>query len=258
SINTIANKTGLNIEKANEIKRTSQDLKMKSVIKQRLWLDASSMNRSNFDAVPASSSIDFQIQNNDDLKNLIGAGSYCSCTHCASIFSPAAYFVDLMSFIERHIDNGSSNGTSTPFPNLKARRPDLWDLELSCENSNNMISYLDIINSALEQFIGGDVYKKLSTSVQSFHQPFDVPLEQLLQYLDYFKTDVIQRTKHTHGWGGRAARIGLGLSPQIWNVLSQSSMSDAYVLKMYGMSALKPRLQVQQFLKAIALNRNQK
>lgn len=257
SINMIASKTGLSLKNANNIKHKSQDVKMRSVIKQRLWLDASSMNRTSFDAVPSSERIDYLIKNNDELKNIIGAGSYCSCKHCASILSPAAYFVDLMAFIERHIENDLMGSSSSSLPNLRRRRSDLWDLELSCENSNNMIPYLEIINNTLEKFIAGDVYKKLSTSAQSFHQPFNLPLEQLQLYLDYYKVNLLHITKHNIGWGRRTAQITLGLLPQVWNMITSSNMTDASVLKLYGMKVIANSFDVQEFIKIIGVKRDQ-
>ena len=37
--------------------------------------------------------------------------------------------------------------------NLKVRRPDLWELPLTCENTTTLVPYLDIINEILESFI---------------------------------------------------------------------------------------------------------
>ena len=36
-------------------------------------------------------------------EEIFGSASYCKCQHCQSIFSPAAYFVDLMRWCEDYV-----------------------------------------------------------------------------------------------------------------------------------------------------------
>jgi hypothetical protein len=56
----------------------------------------------------------------------------CECGHCRSVYSPAAYFIDLLRFL-RH---GQSNSdVKTPLDMLNERRPDLLHLPLTCENT---------------------------------------------------------------------------------------------------------------------------
>src|SRR5690606_2437437 len=38
-------------------------------------------------------------------QDLFGEMAFCDCEHCQSIYSPAAYFVDLMQFVERCVIN---------------------------------------------------------------------------------------------------------------------------------------------------------
>lgn len=75
--------------------------------------------------------------------DLFGNVDFCSCESCRSIFSPAAYFVDMMRMQDKYITQDN------PAFNLKTRRPDLWDIELSCENTNTEISKLEIVNKVL-------------------------------------------------------------------------------------------------------------
>ena len=149
-----------------------------------------------------SPSIENYLRRIDGFSTLFGNQNYCQCEHCQSILSPAAYFVDLMRFVEEKVlENPAYNftGTQRNHPlNLQVRRPDLWKLELTCKNTKDKIPYLDIINEILENYITtlpsfrgiflteDAVYKVLSTTTDSFRQPFLLPLERLNAYLSHF------------------------------------------------------------------------
>jgi hypothetical protein len=84
------------------------------------------------------------------LEDLFGSMDYCSCDHCRSVLSPAAYLVELLEFIdvadEQHtLDN--------PLDVLLARRPDLQHLGLSCENTNTALPYVDLVLEILEHWV---------------------------------------------------------------------------------------------------------
>jgi hypothetical protein len=119
-------------------------------------------------------------------QDLFGSLSFCDCQECASILGPAAYFVDLMKFI----DDNLRNQAMPPTLDLKTRRPDLWTLELSCDNTNNRIATLDIVDEVLETYIATQVNPNASvyevTLLQansSFEQPFCLPLARIASYL---------------------------------------------------------------------------
>lgn len=146
-------------------------------------------------------------------KDLFGELAFCDCQHCQSIYSPAAYFVDLMQFVERYVINKHFTGPNANHVlNLKTRRPDLWSLELTCENTSTLVPYLDIINEIMESYIAkkkgfaGDlndrkavenfVYKReialeksgtWKNEVHSFQQPFHLPLASVSTYLGHFE-----------------------------------------------------------------------
>ena len=131
----------------------------------------------------------------DGISDLFGPQKYNDCEDCRSILSPAAYFVDLMEFIKEHISRPvfvrAKKTDSSLY--LKNRRNDLWNLKLSCDNTNTLIPYLDIVDNVLENYIEklapGNVYEMLSTSFDnnSFDLPFNLPLTELRIYLGYFK-----------------------------------------------------------------------
>src|SRR5262249_37439708 len=85
-----------------------------------------------------------------NLSTLFGSMDSCECDDCLSVFSPAAYFVELLQFL-RNNDLGPDPATGDPDPaknknihpgivgtpveKLFRRRPDLGCLELTCENT---------------------------------------------------------------------------------------------------------------------------
>ena len=84
------------------------------------------------------------------LEQLFGSMDYCACDHCRSVLSPAAYLVDLLRFLDH---NPPDKTTINPQEVLFGRRPDLNYLELSCENTNTPMPYIDVVNETLEYFV---------------------------------------------------------------------------------------------------------
>ncbi|MGJ0506828.1 MAG: neuraminidase-like domain-containing protein [Methylocystis sp.] len=82
------------------------------------------------------------------LESLFGSMDFCSCDECRSILSPAAYLVDLLQFIDKAAD-GKQNAQSVLFN----RRPDIQHLPLTCENTNTVLPYIDIVNETLEFYV---------------------------------------------------------------------------------------------------------
>ncbi|MGH1340085.1 MAG: neuraminidase-like domain-containing protein [Nannocystales bacterium] len=102
-----------------------------------------SMNTISIDAIPATAMAGDEGPGAATLASLFGSLDYCACEHCRSMFSPAAYLVDLLSRLE-------ALDAYTPFYN---RRGDISHLELSCENTNTVLPYIDIVNEVLEDAV---------------------------------------------------------------------------------------------------------
>jgi hypothetical protein len=142
-------------------------------------------------------------------QDLFGHLSYCNCTECQSILGPAAYFVDLMKFID---DNLRSQFTQAGNPiDIAVRRPDLWTLPLTCDNIDERIPTLEIVDEVLENYIARrqnptipldglaarlaimalvydtTFYNPYTTSTPpvpaSFQQPFCLPQARIASYL---------------------------------------------------------------------------
>lgn len=126
---------------------------------------------------------------------LFGNQAYCHCEHCQSILSPAAYFVDLMCFIDEHVTVPAFAGKEDHPLHLRRRRPDLWTLPLTCAGTEEMVATLDVINPILESYVAASVqpgidpsdrtevervvYERLGTAAESFQQPFALAQTQL-------------------------------------------------------------------------------
>ena len=89
-----------------------------------------------------------------NLRTLFGSLDYCECTLCRSVYSPAAYFVDVMRFLgERGTQGSAINAGKNVQQVLLERRPDLGEIELSCENTNTSLPYIDLVNEILEDVV---------------------------------------------------------------------------------------------------------
>lgn len=85
------------------------------------------------------------------LESLFGSLDFCECSHCQSVLSPAAYLVDLLKFLD-----DAPGSPATPYQALTRRRPDLPHLPLTCENTNTVMPYIDIVNEILEFYLVHD------------------------------------------------------------------------------------------------------
>ncbi len=127
------------------------------------------------------------------LEALFGSGDYCECDDCQSVLSPAAYFVDLMRFVQNHIWNTPLGKLEeTDRLHLKTRRPDLWNLELSCENTNERIPYLDIVVEVMDAFlqkhgvISGTQAVSIEPAGLEFTLPYSKSLDEIRTYLPFW------------------------------------------------------------------------
>ncbi|MGW8361966.1 Tc toxin subunit A-related protein [Streptomyces wedmorensis] len=90
-----------------------------------------------------------------DWGELFGSADQCACKECRTLYSQPAYLVDLLYFLKRAPSSGSMGelGESPMADTLFARRPDLWHVKLSCDNTNLTLPYVDLVNEVLENAI---------------------------------------------------------------------------------------------------------
>ena len=83
---------------------------------------------------------------NPDLETLFGSLDLCSCSECTSMYSPAAYYTDILNFIKSKL----ATTPPTVYNELIRRRPDLIHIDLTCKNTNTVIPYIDLVNELFE------------------------------------------------------------------------------------------------------------
>jgi len=79
--------------------------------------------------------------------DIFGSQNFCACAHCASIFGPSAYVLDLMRIIGDYITD-ANDGIPSGYK-LEERRPDLFTLPLTCANVNDPIKTIALNNEIL-------------------------------------------------------------------------------------------------------------
>ena len=169
---------------------------------------------------------------------LINEQPWCNCEHCQSVLSPAAYFVDLMYYIEQHILKDSfSNGRETDTLHLHVRRRDLWDLELTCKNTDEYVPYLDVVNEVLERYVWETLprpvgatftkylYQHLADSTGSFQQPFTLPIERLETLLAHFGVSRYDIVTAMGSDRPLQARARLKISRKEWDLITIERIS---------------------------------
>ena len=212
----------------------------------------------------------------DGFESLFGSLAFCTCAHCQSILSPAAYFVDLMRFVEEHI--GPQFGARLNHPlQLKIRRPDLWTLELTCDNTNQRIATLDIVNEILENFIAsqrglagsltnraavGDlVYRQmLRSAVDSFQQPFHLALARIDRYLEKLESTRADVARAAGASPAIVAAAELHISPEEWQLIIQQVLDTATLNRLYQLTFVAQGagfspLDAQELVAAMAIER---
>ncbi|WP_439657618.1 hemopexin repeat-containing protein [Lentzea sp. HUAS TT2] len=125
-----------------------------------------------------------------------------------SVYSPAAYLVDLLAMLETDFAEPSLLGP--------ARRPDLLQVPLDEANTLTETPYLDIVNSVLEgTFEGDDPYEQLLLRKYPFVLPFSLSHARIATYLRHLEVTPLElyrlfapRPDHDI-----AAREYLGMSP---------------------------------------------
>ncbi len=185
-------------------------------------------------------------------KDLFGNLSFCDCVHCQSILGPAAYFVALLKFVDEHLRPQLAAHPNHPL-DLKKRRPDLWTLELTCENTTTRIPTLDIVNEILENDIAsrlgfggsltdrGEIAKlvyedTISKKVDSFRQPFHLPLARIASYLEKLGHARAEIADAIGVPAPARARAILAIAPEEQPVIANPDAVQANLSRAYGLS----------------------
>ncbi|MEZ0109731.1 hypothetical protein ABH920_003745 [Catenulispora sp. EB89] len=207
-----------------------------------------------------------------DWQDLFGSEDYAAVPDCRTLYSEAAYLVDLLYYL-RLLGGGATDpgrgSTEGPVADvLYARRPDLLDLLLNCDNTDLTLPYIDLVNEHLEtavspstafaptqlqssgdsvqlsiqpQFVNQGAYDTLRTAIYPWDLPFDLWGEQTRSYLGTLGVTRVQllSTLGTHP-GSLVALTNeqLGLSTVAAEIITGQVLSPARTLaEFYGSPA---------------------
>lgn len=169
---------------ARQIYRNAADIKSKAM---QLYANVAALTAApHFQALAVSNVPDTTVAFFKSLPSydeVFGSLDYCDCSECKSIFGAAAYLVDLLRLIDKAITVPNTNIPARM--KLSDRRPDLAQIPLTCEMTNNVIPYLQIVNEILARTVSGnahdaqDPYLYLANIFYPFNLPFNRPLEEI-------------------------------------------------------------------------------
>lgn len=202
------------------------------------------------------------------LETLFGSMDFCSCDDCRSILSPAAYLVDLLLYLDK-----PALGPNNPQTVFLSRRPDVQYLPLTCENTNTVLPYVDVVNETMEyyvangsltnyaghdtdgsatedllaspQFVIATAYQTLLKQYFSSPLPFHQALESLRLYFEAFgvplksameqmrQTDNLERGGNSYGWRDILSEE-LELSRQEYRLLTDRALTLADIYGFTG------------------------
>lgn len=186
-----------------------------------------------------SAATDANYDNLPSYQDLFGDLDFCTCPDCRSIFSPAAYLVDLMRLQDNYISQNKD--ANPPAQLLQGRRPDLWNIPLDCEHTNTLVAKLQIVNQVLLQTLGKNAtYQQLDTTNYPFNLPFNLPLTQIKLYLSQNQQSLasIWQTllPSIEPNDPILARQSLELSPSQWNLYSTPEEKQENLALLYGLA----------------------
>lgn len=185
-----------------------------------------------------------------DLQALFGSLDYFQCEDCDSIYSPAAYLVDLLQYLSTIGASGAGIGNARDA--LLLRRPDIQYIALDCNNTNVRLPYIDIANEifesviappatpvtvvdtvgtsderrALPQQISQAAYDLTAKSVFPLTLPFDLPFAQTSAYVAALGTSraailaLFAGTPVPPAVAAAIAAAGLGLNPALQTIVN--------------------------------------
>lgn len=160
----------------------------------------------------------------------------CACEHCASVLSPAAYYVELKKLVSKYITESEEVQYK-----LATRRPDLVELNkpenLTCENSLNPTPYLNIVNRVMERQVGDEPYKTLAEAVYPFNLPANLHLFNANRYLEKLDTSMasLYKTFALNPTPKITAREYLQLSDKEFGIITTACSDEVQLKAFYGL-----------------------
>lgn len=178
-------------------------------------------------------------------EELFGELDFGADDDARTVYSPAAYFVDLLGLLDGNFDR----------PSLLERRPDLRRITLDFENTFTEQPYLDIVNEVLERLVGQQPYDILRQTYHPFGLPFSLTAEQISKYLYYLQVTPLElyRLFAVRPDHDVVAREYLCLSTDDVAVVTTSVLAEAALATRYGVAALTELKDAERFAEATGL-----
>lgn len=176
----------------------------------------------------------------------------CECEQCRSIYSPAAYLVDLLAWLKERRPDGEMLDV------LTERRPDIVKTDLTCENTNTTLPYVDLVNEVLEEEVAPNgetpqtewdaeklrvqpehlnpaAYDELADAYYPWSLPFNLWLEEARTYLGHLDVPRAQLIEQlgdpdAESMSSRVASERLGLTERDWNIVAGETSVDVWEL----------------------------
>jgi hypothetical protein len=167
---------------------------------------------------PAEAAQMAMLKNNLSWDLLFGDADFCECGECTSVYSATSYYVELLQYLRnnnlgKNVKADAKDISGTPLEKLLDRRPDLGCLELTCENTNTILPYIDLVNEVMENYVAFkhlkpfnvkdetssellsepqhteyQAYCILKNAVYPFTLPYHQPIDAARIYLKYLET----------------------------------------------------------------------
>jgi hypothetical protein len=196
-------------------------------------------------------------------EKLFGSLSSCSCKHCRSVYSPAAYMVDLLEYLRKAPGSGT---TANLLTQLLARRSDLEHILLNCDNANTPLPYIDLVNERLElvvapvssskyyqtegssvldklrfralpQYQHDPAYATLSDADYPWILPFNLVHEETKVFSQIAEIKLFEIFELFNQDAERVARTHLGISQEAWNKIAKPAGNLEALAKSWGTTA---------------------
>ena len=206
-----------------------------------------------------------------NLQTLFGSDSLCACEECQSVLGDGAYLVDILEFLKQR--EATSGSSTTVQSILFERRPDLQLIQLSCENTDMALPYIDLVNELLEAYLApGDPYADpnvrqttlttpeldanpewlnetaydedhLAGAVYPWTLPFDLPLAEARAYLGQLNLSRAQLIRTFQAPAGypspqadELAREQLGLSALQADIITSGPLASGFSWDYWGLA----------------------
>ena len=203
-----------------------------------------------------------------ELEQLFGSVGLCQCEHCDSVYSPAAYLVDILHFLmNRDATTPGRAALDVLFGNPgdeTRRRWDIGEIELSCDNTNTELPHIDLVNEILEnavapragfpfqteskadvlganpEHVNEQAYDTLASAVYPWTLPFDLWAAEARQYLGLLGVHRETLMENFRREGAPPSPIDvsaeyLGLTPHERSVINGSA--EESTRQMWGMES---------------------